>query len=337
MAEHAEDAEQHCDSALRRLGSALSYDIQPLEIFGQIVNEVRRHVGADLARLIRFEVDGTETLLADSRQALRPAAVEGVAARLARSAIYLEGRPWGTIVVGTTGRPLPHNADVRLADLTELLVPAISAAHSRAELVASRSRLVDASDRARQEIERNLHDGAQQRIVSLMLWMGAAQNGSHGTFDLAAAASMLKEILGDLQETARGIHPRVLSDRGLGPALRALARRSAVPVTLHDRVGERMPSTVEVAAYYVAAEVLTNAAKHARASQVDITSEVTDGALQIQIVDDGIGGATMSRGSGLLGLRDRVEALGGRFVLRSPASRGTEVICRLPLHRSTPG
>jgi len=207
-------------------------------------------------------------------------------------------------------------------------------AQSRAELMASRARIVTACDEARRRIERDLHDGAQQRLVSLALRLRSAEQTSAGDADLRAgidgAAAELMSVIEELREISRGIHPAILSEAGLRPALRALGRRSAVPVTVDVRVDLRLPQPVEVAAYYVVSEMLANAAKHARASVVQVVVETSGGALRVRVRDDGVGGATPARGSGLLGLKDRVEALGGTFSVYSPAGLGTTVTCQLP-------
>jgi signal transduction histidine kinase len=206
---------------------------------------------------------------------------------------------------------------------------------SRAELAASRARIVTAADQARSRIERDLHDGVQQRLVSLLLAQRAAQamappERSELQARLAEMAEGLEGALKELQEIARGIHPAILTDGGLAPALRTLARRSAVPVKLAARIDSRLPESVEVAAYYVVSEALTNAAKHARASVVRVTAEVLDGILELSVCDDGAGGADPARGSGLVGLTDRVDALGGVIEVTSRAGQGTTLRVTLP-------
>jgi signal transduction histidine kinase len=207
---------------------------------------------------------------------------------------------------------------------------------SRAELAASRARIVTAADETRRRIERDLHDGVQQRLVSVLLAQRTALDMvPPGLGELRAGLSEitggLAGALEELQEIARGIHPAVLADGGLGRALRALARRSAVPVELDVRSTARLPEPVEVAAYYVVSEALTNTAKHARASLVRVTADVRHGALELVIRDDGAGGADPTRGSGLIGLTDRVDALGGTIEVESPAGQGTTLRVLLPL------
>ena len=196
---------------------------------------------------------------------------------------------------------------------------------SRAELTSSRARVVAAADEARRRIERDLHDGTQQRLLSLALELRAAEAhvppGLPGLkAQLSRVAQGLAEVVEDLQEISRGIHPAVLSKGGLGPAIKALARRSVVPVELHLRTDRRLPERIEVAAYYVVSEALTNAAKHSHASVVQVEVEATDAVLRLAVSDDGVGGADPVRGSGLIGLQDRMEAIGGTS--RSPAHPG---------------
>jgi signal transduction histidine kinase len=217
-----------------------------------------------------------------------------------------------------------------------LAATAIANTEGRAELVASRSRIVAAFDRARRVLERDLHDGVQQRLVSVMLMLRSAQKRVPAGLpeldaSLTQAAEGLAEVLSELQEISRGIHPAILSQGGLVPALKTLARRSAIPVELSVRAGGRLPEPVEVAAYYVVAEALTNVAKHARASVAYVDVDMHDEALRLRVRDDGAGGADPARGSGLIGLNDRVEALGGTMQIDSPADRGTSLLVTLPI------
>jgi signal transduction histidine kinase len=208
---------------------------------------------------------------------------------------------------------------------------------SREELAASRARIVAAGDQARRRIERDLHDGTQQRLVSLVLDLRAAEAAvpperPELRAQLARVADGLTGALEELRELSRGIHPAILSEGGLGPALKALARRSAVPVELEVDVQARLPEPVEVAAYYVVSEALANAAKHAHASVAHVEAQARDGLLHLSVRDDGVGGAAPGGGSGLVGLADRVEALGGTIRVRSPAGRGTRLQIDLPIH-----
>jgi signal transduction histidine kinase len=207
---------------------------------------------------------------------------------------------------------------------------------SRQELAASRARIVAAADQERRRIERDLHDGTQQRLVSLVLDLRAAEGTLAPEFTklrahLARVASELAKATDELRELSRGIHPAVLSEGGLSPAVKALARRSAVPVTLDVDVPARLPEHVEVAAYYVVSEALTNAAKHAHASIAQVAVHASDHTLHLSIHDDGVGGATPRPGSGLIGLTDRIQALGGTLSVTSPQGEGTELLVDLPL------
>jgi signal transduction histidine kinase len=223
-----------------------------------------------------------------------------------------------------------------LAEFAELIATIIGNANSRAELHASRARIVAAADEARRRIERDLHDGVQQRLVSLALDLRAVQAAVPDEQDelrteLARLAEGMAGLLDDLRETARGIHPAVLDSGGLGPALKALARRSAVPVELQVTADDRLAKAVEVAAYYVVSEALTNVAKHARASVARVVVEASGPELKVSVSDDGVGGASPTGGSGLIGLKDRVEALGGSLALESPPDAGTKLYAVLPL------
>ncbi|MFG1783853.1 GAF domain-containing protein [Rhodococcus oryzae] len=250
--------------------------------------------------------------------------------------IVVDGRLWGALVAGSSRRkPLPPDVEDRLAEFADLVATAIANAETRAQLTASRARIVAAADEARRRLERDLHDGAQQRLVSLGLALRTAEAAVPPGSDALRAqiSDIVRGLVGvsaDLQEISRGIHPAILSKGGLGQALKALARRSAVPVDLDLDLESRLPESAEVAAYYVAAEALTNAAKHARASEVNLRVR-TDGVnLELAIRDDGVGGADPAKGSGLIGLRDRVEALGGRMEIASHAGSGTSLLVTIP-------
>jgi signal transduction histidine kinase len=251
--------------------------------------------------------------------------------------ITVQGRLWGAMIACTTDEhPLSPDTEARLASFTELVATAIANAESLAELTASRARVVAAADETRRRIERDLHDGAQQHLVSLSLTLQAAQRDIPPQLvdlegKLAQVAEGLASALEDLQEMARGIHPAILAHGGLGPALKTLARRSRLPVELDVRTAGRLPERVEVAAYYVVSEALTNAAKHARASVVHVDAHVAGDTLRLRVHDDGAGGADPVRGTGLVGLKDRVEALGGTITVHSPAAAGTSLEVELPL------
>ena len=259
----------------------------------------------------------------------------GIASSVA-SPVVVEGRLWGVLFLHSkqTRQPLPPDAESRLKGFTELVATAIANADSRAALAASRARIVAAADETRRRIERDLHDGIQQQLVSLMLQLRAAQDSEPCQVDelnaqLARMAQGLDGVVELLGEISQGIHPAVLSTGGLTPALRALARRSAVPVELDLRAG-RLPEQIEVAAYYTVSEALANAAKHAHASVVHVELHAHDATVRVAIRDDGVGGADPARGSGLTGLSDRIEALGGTFEVTSPAGGGTMLLIEIP-------
>jgi signal transduction histidine kinase len=232
--------------------------------------------------------------------------------------------------------PVAEDTGSRLTCFAELVATAVSAALIRADLDKSRARILAAADESRRRIERDLHDGAQQRLVTLAVQLrAAAGNLTAGPEELRdvleQAASEVTAALNEVRDIARGIHPAVLSQGGLAPALQALARRSVVPVKLAVSTSGRLAEHIEVTAYYIVSELLTNAAKHARASVVRVTVEQRDKTLHLSVRDDGVGGADPARGSGLIGLRDRVEAIGGTAVVQSPAGVGTTVLVSLPL------
>jgi predicted ATPase/signal transduction histidine kinase len=253
--------------------------------------------------------------------------------------VSVEDRLWGSMVAGFTHpEHLPEDTEARLAGFTELIATTIANAEAQAEVTASRARTVAAADQARRRIERDLHDGAQQRLVSVTLELRAARAaippelGRLGA-DLAHIETGLSDALEELREIARGIHPGILAEGGLAVALRALARRSPVPVEIDMRAEGRLPEHVEVSAYYVVAEALTNVVRHADASAVTvgIDAGAADGVLRVTVRDNGSGGAGFARGTGLVGLKDRVEALGGRISLHSPPGEGTTLRAELPL------
>jgi signal transduction histidine kinase len=258
------------------------------------------------------------------------------------SPIVVEGRLWG-IAVAASGDAdaLPAGTEHRIAGFTELAATAIANAEAQAQLMESRARVVASADETRRRIERDLHDGAQQRLVSLALQLRAAQAevppelGRLGA-ELERVTAGLTSALDELREYARGIHPAFLAERGLGPALKTLARRCPIPVDLDVKLEGRLEERVEVCAYYVVSEALTNVAKHASASHVTVRAEVVSGVLRVSVRDDGRGGAGFARGTGLVGLKDRVEALSGRISLLSPAGAGTTLRAELPLTGALP-
>ena len=263
----------------------------------------------------------------------------GVAAREAGiksavgSPVIVEGHLWGVMTAESSEGPMPQGAEARLASFTELVATAIANAESSAELAASRRRIVAAADEARRRIERDLHDGIQQRLIALTLRARAMTWEPAGELPGIAAELFegLKDVSDELREVSRGIHPTILTEAGLGPALRALARRCNVPIDVDVRLDERLPAPVEAAAYYVASEALTNVAKHAHANVVELNAARENEVLTLEVRDDGIGGVDPGRGSGILGLTDRVEALGGTMSIASPPRGGTTLSIRLPI------
>jgi signal transduction histidine kinase len=363
-------------AALRRVATLVAGGAAPASLLAVVAEEVARVVHVWFVSIARYETDGTATelasfsergglfpvgthwslegtnVLATVRESGLPARIddysssEGMIAQTVRRIgirstvgipIIVTGRVWGAMVVSSAEvEPLPETTEARLADFTELVATAIANVESRAELDASRARIVATADATRRRIERDLHDGVQQQLVSLSLELRATRAAvppelAELRAELSRAVEAQTSVLEGLREIARGIHPAILAEGGLAPALRTLARRSKVPVELVVPVETRLPERVEVAAYYVVSEALANVAKYARASVVHVAVEVRGGLLAISVRDDGEGGADPSRGSGLLGLKDRAEAIGGTLSCESPHGAGTSLQVELPL------
>ncbi|MET7403303.1 DUF4118 domain-containing protein [Dactylosporangium sp. NPDC005572] len=366
---------------LRRVAVLVAHGAPPADVVAAVAAEAARLLSADATRLMRQEAPGTVTVIAEySKPGLesllgrrldvsggvtelvlrssRPARMDsyggrrGTLADLARTEkmrssvaapVLVDGVVWGVLtVLWARAEPPPEGAEHRLAQFTELVATAVANAEDRAELTRSRARLVFAADEARRRIERDLHDGVQQRLVSLGLELRAAEALVPPELGelrdrLSRTTDGLRCAFDDLQEISRGIHPAILSQGGLTSAIKALARRSPVPVAVRAGPRRGLPSCVEVTAYYVVSEALTNAAKHAGASAVDVDLKIAPDAttrreqLLMSIRDDGHGGADPSLGSGLAGMRDRVEAIGGRLRVASPAGGGTHLTVTLPL------
>jgi PAS domain S-box-containing protein len=251
--------------------------------------------------------------------------------------IVVGGRTWGMVLVSSTAaEPLGPDAERRLGDFAELVALALEGAQARSELLESRARIVSAGDAERRRLERNLHDGAQQRLVSLSLQLKLAERklrddpGTAASL-IGAAGEELQLALEELRELARGLHPAVLSDRGLAPALEALAGRAPFPVEIAGVPAGRLDDRVEAAVYYLVSESLTNAAKHADATAATVRLVAAGDSLEVTVADDGTGGADLAGGTGIRGLADRVEALGGRLAVESPPGGGTTVRARVPL------
>jgi signal transduction histidine kinase len=253
--------------------------------------------------------------------------------------VHVAGRLWGGVMV-TSSDPnaFPPDTEQRICDFAELVTAALANADGRAQLAASRARIVTAADEARRRIERDLHDGAQQRLVSLALSLrllhSQIEPDSEASRELEAARAELDLALEELRELARGIHPSVLTDRGLEAALSGLASRSPIPVGLDLADGSELPRCLQTTAYFVAAEGITNAIKHARCSSVRVRVKRAGDEALIEVSDDGVGGVEPDSGSGLRGLGDRVSALGGELELDSEPGQGTTVRARLAVGES---
>ena len=253
--------------------------------------------------------------------------------------IVFEGELWGAVVVSSVRtRTFAPGDEHRIAAFTELVAMALANAEAREQLAASRARVVAAGDAERRRLERNLHDGAQQRLVTLAIGLRIIdrlldENPEEAHEALTRANEQLAETLAELRELARGLHPAVLSDHGLEPAIRSLIQRAPLPVELTFEAAERPSDAVEVAAYYVIAESLTNVAKYANATVARVEVRALGDRLLIEVADDGVGGADRAKGSGLLGLEDRVAAIGGRLHVESVLGRGTSVRADLPVMR----
>ncbi|MDT7723680.1 MAG: hypothetical protein QOI21_256 [Actinomycetota bacterium] len=350
-------------AALRRLATLVARGEPPEVVFAAATGEALRHFGTATARMIRYELDGKATIVANEGttgphvrvgegwEGYPPTGLTETVLRTGRAArvddyhdipggepylhegllsavavpIHVNGRLWGMIAVGSGHGPLPPDTEQRMTEFTDLVATAVANAQNRTELIASRARLVAASDEVRRRIERDLHDGAQQRLLALAFTLRTAAAPP------ADVAVGIMGVIDDLREISRGIHPAVLSSAGLQPALRTLGRRSAIPVEMDVRIDGRLPEPVEVGAYYVVSEMLTNAAKHSRASLVEVDAEASGGTLRVCVRDDGVGGADPGRGTGLIGLKDRIEALGGTFSVHSPPGGGTTASCELPV------
>ena len=360
-------------AALRRVATLVAQDAPPAEIFAAVSKEVEGLFGSG-AGVLRFEhVPPSVVFVGISSEFDIPIGTrwefeEGMASaevyRTGRAArvdamdlaqvgrelgvvssvaapIVVEGHLWGAVSLGSTDEQIPPDAEERLMKFTELVATAIANAEGKSELAASRRRIVAASDESRRRIERDLHDGTQQRLVSLGLAVRAAEaslppDRSDLRAELSGVADGLAGAVEDLQEISRGIHPAILSKGGLAPALRALASRSAIPVDLDITAEMRLAESIEVAVYFIASEALANAAKHSHATLIDLSLVQSDGRLVLAVRDDGVGGADPTRGSGLVGLTDRVDALGGSISVRSRQGEGTQITVELPVELEMP-
>ena len=363
-------------AALRRVATLVAMEASPEKVFASVAEEIGKLLRLDFAALLRYETDGSATALAGwsrdgrnltvgSRWSLAPGTIAarvwttGRAQRLddystargsladtlgdlgvrssAGSPVIVEGALWGVMVGASRAEePIARGTELRLEEFTQLAATAVANAESRGELTASRARVVASSDEARQRIERDLHDGVQQRLVSLALDVRRAESMAAPEQEtlideLSSLREGLVDVVDELREVSHGIHPAILTEGGLRPALSALARRSALPVELEVGDGGRLPDPVEVCVYYVVSEALTNAIKHARATHIVVELGVEPAVVRLHISDDGVGGADARVGSGLIGLTDRLHAVGGTIEVRSPVGEGTRLDARIPL------
>jgi PAS domain S-box-containing protein len=361
--------------ALRRVATLVASEASPERVFTAVSEGCARVLEVNASTVVRFRGDGSAEIVgrhnrdgidvfrvggdlpADERSATGRVLATGAPARVddwgevegdfaetmfrtgyrstAAAPILVAGALWGAVAIASED-PLPPDTENRLGAFGELVSLAVASAQARADLTASRARLVKAGDVQRRRLERNLHDGAQQRLVSVALKLRLARArlapGSEAAAALLDEASHeLDNGLAELRELARGLHPAILGDHGLPRALDALAARLPVPVELDAAIEQRLPEHIEATAYYIVAEALTNVAKHAEADEARVTIRVDGGVLRVEIADDGRGGATEAGGTGILGLRDRAEAAGGTLTVTSPPGRGTVVAAALPL------
>jgi PAS domain S-box-containing protein len=367
-------------AALRRVATRIAEGDHPADLFEAVAVEVGQLLEADVTRLLRYEEEGAASIVAgygardpaldvgarmtlDRSQvwgrvardgsALRTDHLDAGSDRLAQSLrqldasaavaapIVVSGRVWGVIVAAFRRTEAVHaDTEARIAQFTELVATAVANAQSTAELAASRRRIVETADDTRRRIERNLHDGAQQRLVHTIITLELARSALPDDDPSAQLVSEALEhahhAIAETRELAQGIHPAILSRRGLVAALEDLVDRSAVPVTLNTHITRQLPASVEVTAYYVVSEALTNVAKHANASCAEVSLDERNGDLELQISDDGVGGADPSHGSGLLGLKDRIEASGGTLTVESRPGHGTRLTVELPLEAPVP-
>src|SRR5829696_5251775 len=364
--------------ALRRVATLVAAEVSPERVFTAVSEGCARVLEVNASTVVRYEADGTATVLgrhnrdnidvfrvgerirADEDSALARVRRSAAPARIddwgglegeikeamfrtgyrstAAAPIVVAGALWGAVAIASED-PLPPDSENRLGAFCELASLAVASAQARADLIASRARVVRAGDEQRRRLERNLHDGAQQRLVSVALMLRLAKarlgTGSGEAAKLLDGASReLDAGLAELREIARGLHPAVLADHGLLRALEALTARLPIPVDIEAELEERLPAEVEATAYYILSEALTNVARHAGAEAARVTIRPEPGAVRLEVADDGRGGADESAGTGLVGLRDRAEAAGGTLGITSPPGRGTVVTAALPLPRA---
>jgi signal transduction histidine kinase/ketosteroid isomerase-like protein len=357
--------------ALRRVATLVAHGASESELFGAVAAEASELLGRAPTALLRYEPDDTASIVAIRRGRAAvgtsvPAVGDGLAARVRRTGrtaridsyddlgpegafarrelglaatvgapIAVSGRLWGLIVAMSQDEPLPAGTEERIAQFADLVATAIGNAESRAELTASRARVVATADETRRRIQRDVHDGAQQRLVHtvIMLKLAQAEHGDEG----GRAAELVDEALAhaelanaELRELVHGIMPAALTGGGLRAGVESLADSINLPLSI-DVPAERLPSGLATTAYFIVAEALTNAVKHADADSARVWAVVEDDVLHLEVSDDGVGGADPTRGSGLLGLTDRVAASGGSIQITSPPGEGTTIALDLPI------
>jgi signal transduction histidine kinase len=322
-------------AALRRVATLVARTVSLSELFETVSREVGLLSGADHARLDRYDTDGTVSGVGGwSRDGER----QGVGSSIG-CPIIVEGRPWGVIAASSKGEAsFPADTESQIAEFSDLVAIAIVNANRRAELAAARARALTAADDTRRRLERDLHDGAQQRLVHTVLTLKLARQALGDA--RAPALELVDEALehaqraiAELRDLAHGILPAPLNRGGLRAGIETLVSRLRLPLSV-DVTAERLSPSLEATAYFIVAEALTNAVKHARARSAKISAFVDRGALHLEVRDDGIGGARVEGSSGLLGLQDRAAALGGELHVESPHGRGTVVAARLPVTAS---
>jgi PAS domain S-box-containing protein len=320
--------------ALRQTATLVARGVEVSQVFETVCAQAGQLLGAHHVDLVRRQPEATVWHWENVSEGGDPPAIETTAP------VIVEGTEWGSLVVGTRGvlRPGARESVEGLAELTAI---AVANAEARSELIASRARIVAASDEARRRLQRDIHDGAQQRLVVSLIHLQLANerigvDPLAAVDDLRAALEASRQGLDELRDLVAGLHPRILTQGGLGAALDGLAARSAVAVSV-EAPGRRYPPEAEAAIYFLVGEALTNVDKHARASGAHVQVEEEGGSLVVQVLDDGVGGAVLDGGSGLRGLRDRLVALGGSFEVRPRPAGGTVVRARLPLTAGASG
>jgi PAS domain S-box-containing protein len=335
-------------AALRRVATVVARESSPDDVFAAVVQEVGRIVGVESTAMLRYEDDGSATAIASWGELSVPVGArfppdgDDIGSQVSRALgvrsaaaapIIVDGRPWGAMIA-VAGEPLPPDTESRMVEFTELVAAAIANIHARTELTASRARIVAAADEERRRVARDLHDGAQQRLVHTIITLKLAQEALER--DAGNASSLVSEALQhakrathELRELAHGILPAALTSGGLEVAVEALTSRMPVRVEV-EICADRLPATLGATAYFVVAEALTNIAKHAHATRAAVAVRVVDGTLHVEVSDDGVGGVR-PEGSGLQGLRDRLAALDGRLRIASPGDGGTLVAAAIPI------